>query len=214
MQDVPVETTQYSLTSSAPAPAGERTRDGLLTLLRVGAIVIEGRRELCLIRNISSGGMTIRSYSDLPVGAPLAVELKEGDSVSGVVQWLEDGLTGVAFHSPVDVVGLLAPRGDGPRPRLPRIEVDCGAWVRQDANLFRTRALNVSQGGVCIECAATLTLGGDAVVTLPGLTPAAGVVKWGSGGLYGIGFNRPLVLGDLVEWLRHRQQEQLRHAAS
>lgn len=213
MHEVPVETTQYSLSAAAPAKDAKSSREGLLTLLRVGAIVIDGRRELCLIRNISSGGMTIRSYSDVPVGAALAVELKEGDCVSGTVQWLEDGLAGVTFDSPVDVVGLLAPRGNGPRPRLPRIEVDCGAWVRQDANLFRTRAVNVSQGGVCIECPAALALGGDAVVTLPGLTPAAGVVKWSNDGLYGIGFNRPLLLADLVEWLQHRQQEQVPHAA-
>ena len=213
MQERPVETTVYSLAASAPPQPDRRSEERYLTLLRVGAIVAEGRRELCLIRNISAGGMMVRAYSPLPLGAPVSVELKQGDPVKGLVQWVEDGLTGVAFDSPIDVLGLLAPPGDGPTPRLPRIEVDCTAWVRQDAEVIRTRLVNVSQGGVRVECAAPLTVGGDAVVTLPGLTPAAGVVKWSEGDSYGIGFNRSLVLSDLVQWLKDQQQEQRRKVA-
>lgn len=210
MQERPVETTVYSLAASAPSQPERRSEERYLTLLRVGSIVTDGRRELCLIRNISAGGMMIRAYSPLPIGASVAVELKQGDPVNGLVQWVEDGLTGIAFHSPIDVLGLLAPPGDGPKPRLPRIEVDCTAWVRQDAEVIRTRLINVSQGGVRIECAAQLAVGADAVVTLPGLTPAAGVVKWSEGNSYGIGFNRPIVLSELVEWLKEQQQAEQR----
>ena len=208
MQERSVETTVYSLAASAPPQPDRRSEERYLTLLRVGAIVAEGRRELCLIRNISAGGMMVRAYSPLPLGAPVSVELKQGDPIKGLVQWVEDGLTGVAFDSPIDVRGLLAPPGDGPRPRLPRIEVDCTAWVRQEAQVIRTRLVNVSQGGVRIQCSAPLAVGGEAVVTLPGLTPAAGVVKWNEGDSYGIGFNRSLVLSELVQWLKDQQQEQ------
>jgi hypothetical protein len=157
--------------------------------------------------------MMIRAYSPLPVGATVSIELKQGDPVSGVVQWVEKGLTGVTFDAPIDVVGLLTPPGDGPRPRLPRIELDSTAWVRQDGDVLRTRLVNVSQGGVRIESSAELSVSGDIVVTLPGLTPAAGVVKWRDGDSYGIAFNRSLVLSDLVHWLKDHQQEQVRKMA-
>jgi hypothetical protein len=58
-----------------------------------------------------------------------------------------------------------------------------------------------------------LTVGADVVVTLPGLAPAAGVVKWTDGGTYGISFNRSLVLSNLVAWLKDQQQEQRSRAA-
>jgi hypothetical protein len=180
--------------------------------LRVGSILVEGRRELCLIRNISAGGMMIRAYSEIPIGTVLSIELKQGDPVSGVVKWIEGDLTGVTFDSPIDVVLLLAPAGNGPRPRLPRIEVDCTAWVREDGDVIRARILNVSQGGVCVEARGTLTVGADIVITLPGLTPAAGVVKWCDGSTHGLSFNRALVLSELVEWLQEQQQEQRRKA--
>lgn len=208
MTEEPVETTTYSLAASAPTQPDRRENERYLSLLRVGAIVVEGRRELCLIRNISAGGMMIRAYSPIAVGLPLTIELKQGDPVNGVVKWIEDGLTGVTFDAPIDVVLLLTPPGEGPRPRLPRIEVDCTAWVREDGDVIRTRVLNISQGGICVESRLPLTTGADVVVTLPGLTPAAGVVKWSEGTSYGLAFNRSLVLSELVSWLQYQQQEQ------
>jgi hypothetical protein len=58
-----------------------------------------------------------------------------------------------------------------------------------------------------------LTVDADVVVTLPGLAPAAGVVKWNDGGTYGVAFNRALVLSTLVQWLKDQQHEQRRDAA-
>lgn len=214
MEEQAVETTVYSLAAVAPAQPDRRGGDRYLSLLRVGAIMVEGRRELCLIRNISGGGMMIRAYSEIPVGTTLWVELKQGEPVSGIVKWVEGELTGVTFDEPIDVLQLLAPRGDGPRPRLPRIEVDCTAWVREDADVVRTQVVNVSQGGIRVESRAALTVGANVVVTLPGLTPAAGVVKWGSGEAYGIAFNRSLPLPELVNWLQDQQQEQRRKAVA
>ena len=214
MEEKAVETTTYSLATSPPKQPDRRGGERYLSLLRVGAIMVGDRRELCLIRNISAGGMMIRAYSDIPVGIQLSVELKQGDPVRGVVKWVEDDLTGVTFDAPIDVLLLLAPPGEGPRPRLPRIEVACTAWVREDGDVIRTRVLNVSQGGVCVEARAPLTIGADVVVTLPGLTPAAGIVKWSEGRVYGLAFNRALALSKLVEWLQEQQQEQRRRAVA
>ena len=214
MKHQPVETTLYSLAVAAPRRPERRSSERYLSLLRVGAIVIAGRRELCLIRNISAGGMMIRAYSSIAPGTLISVELKQGDPVSGTVQWVDDDLTGVAFDTPIDVIGLLAANDEGPRPRLPRVEISCPASVRQDANVVRGRAVNISQGGIRIESAADLTPGVDAIVTLPGLAPIAGVVKWASGEAYGIGFNRALSLPGLVAWLQGQQEEERRRSAA
>lgn len=213
MQERPVETTSYSLAASAPSQPERRGDERYLSLLRVGAMVVDGRRELCLIRNISAGGMMIRAYSGMTVGTRLSIELKQGDPISGVIQWVQDELSGITFDSPIDVLALLTAPGEGPRPRLPRIEVDCTAWVRQDAEVVRTRTVNVSQGGIRVESTADLIVSGDVVVTLPGLTPAAGVVRWRHGDSYGIGFNRAFPLAELVHWLQDQQLDEQRKIA-
>lgn len=207
-----VETTLYSLDEAAPKPPERRSSERYLSLLRVGSLLVDGRRELCLIRNISAGGMMVRAYSDIAPGTRLSVELKHGEAVEGVARWVENGLTGVTFDEAIDVIGLLSSTMGGPRPRMPRIEVDCSAWVREGATVQRVRALNISQGGICIEAPRPLSLDADVVVTLIGLVPAAGVVRWRDESFYGIGFNRILSLPQLVQWLG-AQQEKARASA-
>jgi hypothetical protein len=213
LEDQLIETTLYSLAQTAPRRPDRRSSERFLSLLRVGAIVVAGRRELCLIRNISTGGMMIRAYSRLVEGTALSIELKQGEPVSGVVQWVEGELTGVTFDAPVDVVALLAPNADGPRPRLPRVELCCVAWVRDGARLIRATAVNISPGGICVEIRDTLAEGTEVVVTLNGLPPAQGVVRWFAKGACGIAFNRPLVVAELVGWLQQQQSGQRRSAA-
>jgi hypothetical protein len=122
-----VESTLYSLSAIAPECPDRRSDERYVSLLRVGALTLGGRRELCLIRNVSAGGMMIRPYSPIAAGTHLTVELKQGDSVSGVVQWSDKGLVGITFDEPIDVLALLNAPGGRPRPRMPRIELSCAA---------------------------------------------------------------------------------------
>jgi hypothetical protein len=212
VQEQPVDTTLYSLSDAAPAPVERRDGERHLTLFRVGSILVDDRRELCLIKNVSSGGMLIRAYSAMTSGTAVSIELKQGEIIGGKVNWVKDDNVGITFNEPVDVVDLLATSMEGPRPRMPRIEVRCIASVRQDGNVYGMRARDISQGGVKVESDRDLPLMAPVVVTLPGLAPMQGVVRWKEAGAYGITFNRLLALSDLVTWL-HGQRELLREAS-
>ena len=201
-----VEHTVYSLSTHAPERPDRRQGERYLSLLRVGALVVDGRRELCLVRNISAGGMLIRPYSAIAVGTRVSVELKHGETVSGVARWIEEGLVGIAFDQPIDVVTLLAPSEDGPQPRMPRIELSCTAWVREDADIYRSRTLNISQGGMCVEGDPRLRANAKVIVSLAGLGPINGVVKWKEDDRYGIGFNHVLAVSELMTFLRQQQR--------
>ena len=201
-----VEQTLYSLSEDAPARPERRKGERYLSLLRVGALLIDGRRELCLVRNVSAGGMLIRPYSPVAEGSAVAVELKHGETVSGVAKWIEEGLVGIAFDRPIDVVALLTSPENGPQPRMPRIELNCTAWVREDADIYRTRALNISQGGMSVEGDERLRVDTKVTVSLAGLGPIDGRVKWKEGDRYGIGFNRVLAVNELMDFLRQQQR--------
>lgn len=208
LDEQPVDTTLYSLGTQPPAPPERRSSERYLSLLRVGALIVGGRRELCLIKNISAGGMLIRAYSDIEEGSVLSVELKQGEAVTGRALWTRGEQVGVEFDQPIDVISLISGSTDGLRPRMPRIEVHCTAWVRDGANVHRTRAVNISQGGVRLEAPTDLPIGTDVVVTLPGLAPEPGVVRWANSEACGITFNRVLALTQLVGWLGERQERQ------
>jgi hypothetical protein len=209
-----VETTLFSLSRNAPECPDRRTDERYVSLLRVGALTIDGRRELCLIRNISAGGMMIRPYSAVSTGTRLSVELKQGDAVSGIAQWSEDGLIGVTFDEPIDVLSLLTVPGGRPQPRMPRIELDCSATLRHEGTVFRARVVNISQGGICVHSPLDLELHGDVVVSLPGLHAAAGAVKWKEGDYYGIGFNRVYPVHELMAFLQEQQRGEAEREAA
>jgi len=207
-----VETTVYSLADAAPAAPERRTGERHLSLLRVGAMKIGDRRELCLIKNISAGGMQIRAYCKVPVGTKLSVELKQGEPVEGIARWVDGDNVGVEFDNPIDVLDLLSLSAEGPRPRLPRVEVNCTGSIREGAITNRCKAINISQGGIRVECSATIAPGAEVTISLFGLQPCSGTVRWREGNCYGVTFNRLLPLPSLVSWLQE-QRARLRAVA-
>jgi hypothetical protein len=209
VNEKPAETTIFSLTDAPPSPPERRDGERHFTLFRVGALVIGERRELCLIKNISAGGMMIRAYCALEPQMPVKVELKHGSLVSGKVSWVQDQAVGVAFDSSIGVVELLASSMDGPRPRMPRVEIESVGTVRDGAFVHRIQARDISQGGVKIETSRDIAPGTDVVVSLTGLPPQPGVVCWRDSTSYGITFNRVVPLPLLVGWLQ-QQREKLR----
>lgn len=206
MDKKPVETTLYSLSDAAPERVDRREDERYLTLFRVGSLILEGERQLCLIKNISAGGMLIRAYSDLAPGTRLSVELKEGQNVEGSVTWADGNTAGIEFGARIDIVELLSGSADAARPRMPRIEIRCMASVRQQSKVYGMVARDISQGGMKVESDGSLAIGSDVVVSLPGLAAIAGVVRWQAGGCYGIAFNRLLALTALVTWLRDQRE--------
>lgn len=207
-----VETTRYSLSDAPPrAPSERREGDRLMTLYRVGSLSIAERRELCLIKNISAGGMMVRAYCVIAQGTRLSVEFKCGQPIAGVVSWARDVHVGISFDDSIDVLDLLTTSMEGPRPRMPRIEVESLATLREGASTYRMRVCDISQGGLKIRCEARLAPGSDVVITLTGIAPQPGVVRWVEGDVMGITFNRMLALATLVEWLRD-QRDTIRNA--
>jgi hypothetical protein len=205
----PVETTLYSLSDAPPAADSDR-RDGErhMTLFRVGSILVDDRRELCLIKNISAGGMMIRLYCPITEGTSCTVELKSGQPIHGRIGWIREHHAGVAFDQPIDVVEILSSSMEGPRPRMPRIETHCHATLRDGANVLRVRACDISQGGVKVEWEAVLPQGADVIVTMPGLEPQPGIACWTENGYSGITFNRLIPLNELVAWLHQTRETQ------
>jgi hypothetical protein len=199
-----VEETTFSFSSAAPQP-DRRRQTRHMTILRVGTLIIDGRRELCLIRNISAGGLMAHVYSSLQIGRQLAVELKTNQRISGTVAWIHGSNVGISFSEPTDVEELLAAHSgleNGWRPRLPRVEVDRLATLRLGARTYGVSTRDISQGGVKIETDEPLDVGAEIVLTLDKFRPVHGTVRWYQDGLCGIAFNQVIPFHELMGWLR------------
>jgi hypothetical protein len=200
------ETTfSFSRRAPQPPPLERRHQPRHLTILRVGALIGPAGRELCLIRNISAGGLMAHVYSHHAPGERVGVELKSNQPLEGEVIWADDSNIGIQFDAAIDVSELLSSQaalGNGWRPRLPRIEVDRLATLRCGARVYGVNTRDISQGGVKIETDEPIEAGQDVVLTLEKFRPVQGVVRWCANGSAGISFNQLIPFGELMGWLR------------
>jgi PilZ domain len=205
LADRRIAETGFSLSEQVPEPPERRQQERQLTILRVGILVIEGRRELCLIRNISAGGLLAHVYGAVRPEQEVTVELKSNQQIGGRIVWFEDGNAGIAFDAPVDIADLLANPpllGNGWRPRLPRVEIDRLATLRAGAETDWVQVRDISQGGVKIETDRPLEAGAEVVVTLEYFRPVAGTVRWQRDQACGVAFNQLIPFEELIAWLK------------
>jgi len=195
----------FSERAPQPPPAERRNQPRHLTILRVGALIGREGRELCLIRNISAGGLMAHVYSHHATGEAVSIELKTNHQVPGKVIWSEGSNIGVQFDSPIDVSEMLSSQAvleNGWRPRLPRVEVDRLATLRCGACVYGVNTRDISQGGVKIETDEPLEVDRQIVLTLDKFRPVHGIVRWCANGLVGISFNQLIPFSELMAWLR------------
>jgi hypothetical protein len=199
------EETIFSFSPEAPQPPDRRRDARHLTILRVGALVAEGGRELCLIRNISAGGIMAHVYCHHRTGERVSVELKSEEPIAGSIIWARDSNIGIAFDTAIDVEEMLASQSlqeNGWRPRMPRVEVDRLATIRLGSDVYGVNSCDISQGGVKIECDVPLAVGAQVMIALDKLRPLAGHVRWSRDGFCGIAFNQVVPFRELMAWLR------------
>ena len=205
MDQQPIDTTVFSLSDTPPAPIGERREtERHLTLFRVASIVAGNHHELCLIKNVSGGGMRIRAYCPLEVGACVQIELKSGDPIAGKVGWVDGNEAGIVSDQAIDVMDILNTSMKGAKPRMPRVEVGGMVGLREGAQQWRVAACDISQGGIKLRGDIALAKASEVVVTLADLAPIQGTVSWCEGGHIGVSFNSPIPLETLVLWIRSR----------
>lgn len=202
-----VEETSISLSAAAPSPPERRHGQRHLTILRVGALTIDGERELCLVRNISAGGVMAHVYRPVEVGTRVTVEIKSDEALDGKVVWEADSNIGIAFDEKIDVAELLASSksaDDGRRARRPRIQIDRPAKLRIGSEAFAVHAHDISQAGIKLSTDQALPVDGDVVVTLEGMRPLPGIVRWARDGQYGVSLLQVIPIAELCEWLRRQ----------
>lgn len=198
--------TGFSFSHAVPAPPERRGSERDLKILRVGTLIIDGRRELCLIRNISAGGLMAHVYSGVAPGQRVTVELKTRHPVAGRVVWVHEANAGIAFDQAMDVTELLASPAvldNGWRPRTPRVEIDRMATLRAGARTWWVNARDISQSGVRVETDHPPAPDTEIVLALEGFRPLAGVVRWSKDDSCGIAFNQLIPFGALIDWLKN-----------
>jgi len=199
--------TIYSLSGEVPpAEAGQERGDD--AALWPGALASGSVRRACLVRKLSAGGAVLHCAYDLELGERLELELMNGVPLAGRVAWRRGEEVGLSFDAQIDVFAIIAQdivNQPGERRRMPRVELVCPALLEtaDSSELVTTRDL--SQGGLKIDVPFALVPEQRVTITLDGLRPAAGVVRWSAGNVAGIAFLPELSWQELMLWLKERR---------
>lgn len=208
-EDEFADETSFSIHEEVPERGQRRNAPRLLTLLRAGTIIVDSRRELCLIRNISAAGLMLHIYSRLHEGQRVEVEMKTGQQVAGSVKWVDDANAGIEFDHAIDVMAVLASqlvtRSDH-KPRMPRVEVRCPATLRMGAHSFRVETRDISQGGAKVALGTPLPADAEVVLAMEGFHSLQGVVRWCADDAAGLTFNSVIPWPQLMHWLKERRE--------
>jgi hypothetical protein len=194
--------TTVSLSDEAPS-SDRRAHTRHVTVLRVAKLITPNGEELCLVRDISAGGLMAHIYSELKVGDPVTAEFKSGHVVPGTILWRREGQAGIRFDEPADAERILS--GDDVAPnrhqaRSPRLGIRLRARVRVGAFYRSATLCDISQGGAKIQPPDLAEIGQSVVLAVTGLPAIAGVIRWRDADYAGIQFDIAVPFKLLAEW--------------
>jgi hypothetical protein len=192
-------------------PTMERRSDdrSKISVYRSAMLRWNGYEALCLIRNISPGGLMGKLHTSLPPDEPVTVEIRSGHQIAGRIAWSADGMVGVQFDEKIDVLEVLhAPvHGEpGMVQRMPRLHIACPVSLVAEGMRVSVNLIDVSQGGAKVE-ADFLREGDEVIVGVHGIEARRGVVRWTLDGRAGIAFLAAIPFDTLARWALDRQAE-------
>ena len=181
-----------------------------VSVFRVGRLVCGDRDQLCVIRNISAGGVAIEANIVPAIGSRVTVELRSDRRLDATVRWSRPREAGVNFDAPIDVAAMLKEE----RPSILRLQPRAPRFIRHGAvHVAGTTesvdgvVANISINGVGIIGVADFQRDEAVVVSIEGLGAAHGVVRWNARGEIGVRLTRPLSYRALADWLDARADQ-------
>lgn len=179
-----------------------------ITVLQIGKLVTARQQMLCLVRNISVGGVKIYALRSLAIGERLRIEFRSGTAAEGVVMWTEGNIAGLRFDHAIDIAQLLrAGSSATPNvelPRHPRLDIKADAMVKWEEGAFSAEILNISQTGVCIELDHPPLVHQSVSLKIEGLPSTLARVVWKKGNRVGLVFSQALAYEALGRWVMDR----------
>jgi len=199
--------TVYSLSGEVPSADGAQEADDFG--LWPGALTVGSVRQVCSIRKISAGGAVLHVDQEVAPGDRLELELMTGEQLDGIVAWRRGSEVGLRFDAPVDVFAIIAQdivSQPGERRRMPRVETICSALLETAAGTEMVTTRDISQGGAKIDVPFALVPEERVTITVDGLPPIQGVVRWSGPNVAGLAFLPELRWQELMLWLKERRK--------
>ncbi len=197
MQQMP----QLAPETGVSAEIDDRAAPRFTLLIRTAKLLVEDRQYLCIVRDISATGASIRSFHPIPDGTRIALELQNGEQHAANLVWQNDAEAGFEFHTPIDVDEIVLGLSDYPKRDL-RFDIDMPVTLRTGGRTMDGRLANLSRQGGNVVCSGTLAIDQPLQIEGASLPDIEARVRWRGDGQYGLIFDTTFSLSNLAMLVR------------
>ena len=178
-------------------PADQRNAQRYSLLIRPAKLLSPQGEFVCILRDVSSTGVSTRLFHSLPACTNYTLELQSGQTYEMSRVWVREQEAGFEFTSQVDVDRLVSEASEFPKRGL-RLALQFPITVT--AGVTRSMAVveNISQQGARFECKDLLALDQNVRLEGDGLRETRAKVRWRRGTQYGVVFDDTFSLRDFA----------------
>lgn len=192
----------------ARGPCEERVAPRFTLLIRAAKLVAPQGEFVCVIRDVSASGISLRGFHPLPTSGPLAIELQTGEIHAIEHVWRRGSDAGFRFLEEVEVHDLLADAGRYPKRQL-RLAVKFPVTISSRLQLHRAQLTNLSQQGARVECASLFAIDQPLRLMSADLPEVVARVRWRRDATYGVVFDDTFTLRQLAHFAASLQAPEL-----
>lgn len=189
-------------------PTDQRAAQRFTLILRAGKLLTESGEYLCVLRDVSSGGLRLRLFHPLALPPNLKIELAGGEQYQLTLAWQDGEQAGCRFdQGPVDTGRLLEEAGPFPKRSIRlRLHQPLAVALRSDGLALQAELHDISQFGAALICTERLAIGQLFELDASGLGQLTARVRWRRGELYGLVFEQSYRLDGLARLVARLQQ--------
>lgn len=175
-----------------------------ISILRVGKISWDDQDQLCIVRNISAGGLMVGCNRPPKIDQRVIVELRSDKQMPGTVRWARDGNSGIQLDASINVEAVLREERNPLlriRPRAPRFLRRGTVKLIGEGEPVLGDIIDISIGGLSCRPERPLRRGEPVVASIQGLAATTAEIRWTKGDVTGVRFEKPLPWRAFGEWL-------------
>ena len=188
-----------------PAPgtpeSDQRAAPRFTLLIRAAKQVSAQGEFVCVIRDVSETGVSVRLFHALPGCKDFALHMPAGAVYEITAMWQRNNEAGFAFAQSVEVERLVNESAEYPKRGL-RLGLCFPVTVNTLTGRFAAVVENLSQQGARISCDGLLAIDQSVRVEAPGLDgetrDVRAKVRWRRDQHYGLVFDDTFALGDFA----------------
>jgi len=177
--------------------ADQRAAPRFTLLIRAAKLTCNKGEFLCVVRDASESGVSVRLFHPLPPHCELTLEMANGDCHRLERVWEEADKAGFRFRDDVDIERIVeSPSKYG--KRAVRVNLELPVEIHIGGRVIDARLHNISQQGALITSREHLSIEQRLRMQAKGLPAIDAKVRWRRETEYGLIFEDTFQFGDLA----------------